>query len=1233
VRLRILGPLEVVENGRALDLGAHKQQALLGVLALRPREVVSTARLIDELWGESPPASAAKAVQGYVSGLRKALGGDAIVTRAGGYLVAVDPDALDAERFDQLVAAGRERLAPDPARAAATLREALALWRGDPLEGLRLAANARIEVQRLAERRLTALELRIEADLALGRHGELVGELQELAAVHPYREGLVAHLMLALYRSGRQAEALSAYRRARQQLAAELGLEPSESLRQLERQVLAQDPQLDLVAPEAEAAEPAAPVASVPPPPAPPAPPAPQHARRLVTVLAGRAAATDAEALHAVLERAGGVVERFGGTVERYLGDMVIGLFGLTQAREDDALRAVRAALELQGSDGEALRMGIESGEIFVGGRPGGATFATGAAITAAGRLAERAGEGQVLLGEAVRAAVAADVRVEAASGRLLELRSVRPGLLRVSRTPFVGRARELGELRAILARTGAARACHMVTILGPAGLGKSRLAAELLAAAGEEASVLVGRCRSDAEGVTYRVLAELVAQLGGDPRRRIAELLADDDQARGVLGAIGLSHEPAQAQEAFWAIRTLLERLARDRPLVVAIEDIHWAEPLLLDLLEYVVAFARSSPILLLCMARPELLEARPSWAAPQPDRSVLVLKALAQREATALVQQLGATGRISGIVRRAEGNPLFLEQLVAVDAEHLNGTLPASIQAVLAARIDGLEAGEADVLRHAAVEGRTFHAGAVVALLPEDERSSIDARLVALARKGLIHADRAEYAGEAAFRFDHALIRDAAYEAIPKRVRTELHVRIAEWIDVRTPGGSDEIVGYHLERACRLPAELGVAGERERGLAARAAQRFALAARSAQARGDPGAAARLLERGASLLDAEDPARAALLPALGAALFDAGRQADADRVLTEALRRTRDPRLSARAEVEQQFVRLLGEASTGTVDARRVAGTALRVLQEHGDEHGQSRAWSLHATIAWFEGRAADADDAWQRAAALARRTRDERELFDVLGWRASAAVFGPTPVREAIRRCTEIRETVRSSAVAVALTLHPLATLHAMSGEFEQARLLLREANEILHELGGMQSAVSHHEAVVERLAGRHASAEALLREGYARLAEMGDGTLLATTAAMLAQAVHARGDLEEAEQLCLVSRRGAPEDDILTQVIWRGVQARILAQRASLAAAERLAREAVALIARTDFLTHHGDALLDLAEVLRLADRPEDSYQAARAALSLYERKGNIVAAERAITMLKTKPEGGR
>ena len=1215
--MRILGPLEVSEHGRTLDLGGHKQRTLFAVLALHAREVVSRDRLIDELWGEAPPPSGPKAIQGYVHALRKALGADAIATRGGGYLLALDRDALDADRHEQLVAAGRDLLARDPDGAGARLRAALGLWRGEPLEGLRFEAGAGVEVQRLAERRLDALELRIECDLAVGRHTEVVGELQRLVAAHPFRETLAAHLMLALYRSGRQAEALETYRRARERLTDELGLEPSDGLRELERRMLAQDPALRPPARPQHSASPRSAAAAAPPAQseAPGAPPA----RRLVTVLAARAVATDAEEVHAVLEHGGEVIERFGGTVERFLGEAIIGMFGLHEAREDDPLRAVRAALELQLLDAGPMRLGIELGEIFVAGRSGGATYATGAAITIAGRLAERAENGQILLGERMRTTVAGDVRLDEAGGRLLGLLVERPGMLRVSRTPLVGRAGELAELRAILDRSRATRSCHMVTVLGAAGLGKSRLAAELLAAAGDDTTVLVGRCHADTGGAIHRVLGEIVAQLGTDPRARIAELLAGDElTARRVLGAAGLSGEPAQARETSWAVRTLFERLARSRPLVVAIEDIHWAEPPLLDLLEYVVAFARGSPIVLLCLARPELLETRPAWAAPQPDRSVLALEALSTADATALVQQLGATTRIAGIVRRAEGNPLFLEQLVAVDAEHLPGTLPVSIQAVLAARIDRLDPAEASVLRHAAVEGRTFHAGAVGALLPDDERPRADALLVALARKGLIRADRAEFAGEAAFRFDHVLIRDAAYEALPKRVRAVLHERIANWIDGRGPGSADEVVGYHLEQACRLQVELGAASER--GLAVRAAERLRRAGWAARGRGDPGAAARLFERGASLLDGDDPVRVALLPPLGAALFEAGRQAEADDVLTEALARSRDPTLSARAQVEQQFVRLLGEGSAGTEGALGAATAALEVLRAHGDEYGQSRAWSLLASIAWFQGRVADADDAWRAAADLARRAHDERELHDVLGWRASAAVFGPTPVHEAIRRCGEIRETVRASPVAVALTLHPLALLHAMCGEVEHAWELAAEAGAILRELGGMQSAVSHHEALLELLACRPAQAEERLREGYERLTGMGDGTLLATTAAMLAQAVLVQDRLDEAEQLAQVSKRGAPPDDIVTQVIWRGVQARILAARGHARAAAKLAEEAVALIARTDLVTHHGDALADLAEVLRLGDRADDAYQAAREALCLYEHKGNVAAARR-------------
>ncbi len=259
------------------------------------------------------------------------------------------------------------------------------------------------------------------------------------------------------------------------------------------------------------------------------------------------------------------------------------------------------------------------------------------------------------------------------------------------------------------------------MTVAGAPGIGKSRLAAELLTAAGDEATVLAGRCESYGEGTTYRALAEIVRGLGGDPRRRVEELLEGDEQAvRGILGAIGLSDEPAQADEIAWALRRLLERAARERPLVVAVEDIHWAQPALLDALDHVVALSSGTPILLVCLTRPELLEQRPAWAAPQPNRSLLVLDALTDADAREIAERLGAPEQAQRIAARAEGNPLFVEQLVAVDAGHDDAELPASIQAVLAARIDALEPELRTLLQRAAVEGRSFHAGALATLLP---------------------------------------------------------------------------------------------------------------------------------------------------------------------------------------------------------------------------------------------------------------------------------------------------------------------------------------------------------------------------------------------------------------------------------------------------------------------------------------------------------------------------------
>jgi tetratricopeptide (TPR) repeat protein len=345
----------------------------------------------------------------------------------------------------------------------------------------------------------------------------------------------------------------------------------------------------------------------------------------------------------------------------------------------------------------------------------------------------------------------------------------------------------------------------------------------------------------------------------------------------------------------------------------------------------------------------------------------------------------------------------------------------------------------------------------------------------------------------------------------------------------------------------------------------------------------------------------------------------------EATRVLDEAVARAPEPRLEARAQVEREFVRLETETSAGTERARRVADAVLPVLERERDEHGQSRVWCLRALVAWSAGLVGRADEAWCRAAECARRSGDERELFDIVMRRASAAVFGPTPVDEAIRRCDEIRELVRGGPVALAATMHALASLHAMSGAFEHARGLLREANEMQRKLGDVGSSVSHHEALVELLAGQPALAEERLRGDLEKLERIGDGGMLATTTAMLAQAVYAQGRRDEAERLCRATERSAATDDIVTQVVWRGVRAKALADAGRHEDASQLARAAVALVEATDLLTHHGDAMIDLGHVLRAGGHTREAQRAVRSGLALYERKGNLAGVARARSML--------
>jgi class 3 adenylate cyclase/tetratricopeptide (TPR) repeat protein len=954
-------------------------------------------------------------------------------------------------------------------------------------------------------------------------------------------------------------------------------------------------------------------------------------------------------------------IERHGGTVENFIGDAVMAVFGIPMAHEDDALRAVRAAAEMREEVAVlhdelrrergvelAVRIGVNTGEAVTGVAAAGRFFTSGDIVNVGARLEQAARPGDILLGRdtfrlvrhAVEAEPVAPLTVKGKQAaleafRLLSVARGARGRPQRRRAPMVGRDRERRLLLDAFDRAVAERSCQLFTVLGDAGVGKSRLVAEVLESLHGAATVAVGRCLPYGDGRTWWPLIEALGTSGlldgvttGEPAvPRAAELL----KAAG---------EPVTREEAFWAMRKSLEAIARDRPLVLVIDDLQWGEPAFMDFLEHVADWARDAPLLLLVMARPELRDGRREWGKGRPNAGSVLLKALADADAADLLGRLlgGArlgAGAAARILEVAEGNPLFVVEVVEmlIDDDVLRVgdgrapvepaaiAVPPTIQALLTARLDRLTARERAVIEAASIEGNAFAREPVAALVGAGADEDVGPELRALVAKDLIRPDGT---GTQTFRFGHQLIRDVAYDAMSKDLRAGLHVSLAEWLQAHA-GAADELLGYHLERAVVLRRELGETEASTAALAARAASSLSAAGRRAAQRDDHAAASALLARAVALVDADEAARGALLPALGASLFEAGRMADAARVLDEAIAGAPTPSLAARARVEREFVRLEVETGAGIERALRVVDEVLPVLRREGDDHGQCRALSLRAQACWLAGSVERADAAWREAAACAGRAGDERERFAIVGWRATAAVFGPTPVGDAVRRCEEFRDLVSASPVALAWAVNALALLHAMSGRFDLAEQSLQQANATIDQLGSLHSSVSHIEALVRLLAGEPARAERPLRAGVKTLASMTDRAMLATTTAMLAQAVYDQGRLAEAGELCDAAAGAGAPDDIVTQVIWRGVKAKILARKGRCAEAQPLARAAVALVAPTDLLSHHGDAMLDLAEVLRACGRLRASRDAVRTALSLYEKKGNRPGAARARSLL--------
>src|SRR3954454_22244932 len=601
------------------------------------------------------------------------------------------------------------------------------------------------------------------------------------------------------------------------------------------------------------------------------------------------------------------VIERHGGSVEKYIGDAVMAVFGIPTVHEDDALRAVRAAEEMRAALAQlneeldeplAVRTGLATGEIVTG---EGDTLITGDAVNLAARLEQTAASGEILIADStyhlVRDAVDADdvepltlkgKRDPVTAWRLNGVREHEPGRARRFESEIVGRDDELALLQQAYVRALATRGCHLFTVLGPAGVGKSRLGREFLAAVSNEASVLVGRCLPYGEGITFWPLREVVHTLG-DVRRYVGA--AD---AAVLETAAGAADFPAAPEETARAVRRVLEGVAREAPLVLVFEDIHWGAPAMLDVIDHVASAAREAPILLLCLARPELLDERPSWGGGKPNATTILLEPLDVGHADRLIANLTGDSldeaQRQAIAEIAEGNPLFLEELVAMVVDGgAPDAVPPTINALLTARLELLPRSERSTLAVASVVGRFFSAEAVAALAGEGASEALES----LEHKDIIRAQRVPFTEGDAFRFRHILIRDAAYEGLAKAERAELHVRVAGWLEESAPQREvDELVGWHLERAIALRRDLGIADDE---LAARAYASLVRAGRRALARSDIAAAAHLLARGLALPGPVDRDRIVVQLDLVASLADALRLARAQELVDAAVDRARE--------------------------------------------------------------------------------------------------------------------------------------------------------------------------------------------------------------------------------------------------------------------------------------------------------------------------------------------------
>lgn len=982
----------------------------------------------------------------------------------------------------------------------------------------------------------------------------------------------------------------------------------------------------------------------------------------------------DAEALRKLLDRffeaMRAAIERHGGTVEKFIGDAVVSVFGVPVAHEDDTLRAVRAALEMRDAAAEldaeiadpdvrvGVRIGIHNGEALADEAAARQGRIAGDVFNTAARLQGAAEPGSVVVSGTAERILRGRVELEPIGalelkGKARPVDAYRVVGLRVApariETPMVGRDRALASIGGALEDAIDADGCVLVTILAPAGVGKSRLAGAFADATRDRATVLFGQTPSYGDGVTFAPLAELLAHAAGRPSGEAEDIAAAlRERLAGQPDGVSVGNRLAQilgvgealAADAAWAVRRLFEVLAAERPLVVVLEDAHWAEPPMLDLIDSVVERLHG-PVLVICLARPELLEQRPTWGAGKPRSITSTLPPLPPEDARRLAELLLGTGAPASVVDRvceaAEGNPLYLEQLTAMLADQGLVTdgrwmgsaeaeveIPATLHALLAARLDRLDLPTRVILERASIEGRRFRTATLGALVPDVTPQEIEAAIEVLDRRGLVEPED-EATGR--WRFSHSLVREAAYRGLAKELRADLHERLAEWMlieDADQPD-VDESVARHLERALHLREELGLRDERSAELAERAGECFANAGERAFAAVDLLTTRDLLGRAAVLLPSSSARRLDFLPNLGVALTETGRPEEAEVLLTDAVEQARaigSERDALRATIQLLSNRVFrGPTRAEIASAIEEARDAATVFETSGDDVGLAEAAIALEYLEFMRGSVA-ASYEWtllglRHALAAGRPRESAQAAADVMG----NATVGPLAfglfVAAAEASLFPLDEPLSRSTGFAMMALGALG-----AGDEAGFRGHERSWREVIDRNGLTWLGAAHGlvMAGAEIWAGDAEAGERRLREAREVLAALGDIWWTATLDSSLCVAVGAQDRPREFLRLADALEASAPVAD--PQILTRRslVRARALLLRGDAADAEIAARRGIEIVETTDLLLDHADAMLTLAEVLEARGLHEDAATAREGALAKLRAKGHLPALTR-------------